>query len=297
MNLFLDAEGRLRNGWWILAFLALAYVGGMALGLLGSALAPAFAQSEWGSRLLGSAALATAAGLLLRAMRRPVSGVLGAPPFLPWAKQFLLGVGLGAAVMLLAALALRGLNGFHWERVAGPGAERMLWGLWVLLFVALFEELLCRGFAFQRLVDGLGEWPAQLLMGGLFAVMHWRNPGMTDPGLKAWATLNIALAAVFLGLCYLRTRSLALPIGAHLGWNWTQGCLLGFPVSGTTDLLGPFRPVLHAFPDWVTGGSFGLEASALGSLAVLVGIVGLWRWKGSVSGDPSTGEAPPPSSR
>lgn len=297
MNPFLDAHGRLRNGGWILAFLALAYAGVLALGLLGSALAPEVARGEWGSRLLGSLALAAAAGLLLRAMGRPASEVLGAPPLLPWARQFLLGIGLGAAVMLLAALALRALGGFHWERVAGPAGERMLWGLWVLFFVAAFEELLCRGFAFQRLVDGIGEWPAQLVMGGLFAAMHWGNPGMRDPGLKAWATLNIALAAVFLGLCYLRTRSLALPIGAHLGWNWTQGCLLGFPVSGTTDLLGPFRPVLHPLPDWVTGGTFGLEASALGSLAVLVGIVALWRWKGALSGGPSTGEAPPPPSR
>jgi hypothetical protein len=297
VNPFLDAEGRLRNGWWILAFLALAYVGGLALALLGSALAPAFTRSEWGSRLLGSVALAAAAGLLLRAMRRPLSGILGAPPVARWFRELGLGTLLGAAVMVLAALALRAVGGFHWERTADPAAGRMLWGAWVFLFVAAFEELLCRGFAFQRLVDGLGEWPAQLLMGGLFAAMHWGNSGMTDRVLKAWATLNIALAAVFLGLCYLRTRSLALPIGAHLGWNWTQGCLLGFPVSGTTDLLGPFRPVLHPLPDWVTGGSFGLEASALGSLAVLVAIVLLWRWKGSVSADPSTGQAPLPSSR
>jgi hypothetical protein len=148
------------------------------------------------------------------------------------------------------------------------------------VLVALWEENLFRGFLFQRLVDGLGAWPAQVILALLFAQAHWGNPGMHG-ATKAWATLDIALAAVFLGLAYLRTRSLALPIGIHLGWNWTQGNVLGFGVSGTSVQHGWVHPVFQGKPEWMSGGAFGLEASLFGVLAVLVGILLLWWWQGS----------------
>lgn len=153
--------------------------------------------------------------------------------------------------------------------------------------MAFHEETLYRGYLFQRLVAGLGEWPAQLLMALLFALAHWGNPGMSGATM-AWATLNIALAAVLLGLCYLRTKSLALPIGVHLGWNFTQGNLLGFGVSGTTDAPGLLQPVLHGKPDWLTGGAFGLEAGLPCALVCLAVVVALAMWKRGASAVPST---------
>ncbi|MDP2875687.1 MAG: CPBP family intramembrane metalloprotease, partial [Holophaga sp.] len=129
-------------------------------------------------------------------------------------------------------------------------------------------------------VDGIGEWPTQIVLALLFGIAHWGNPGMLG-AVKYWATLDIALAAVFLGLAYLRTRSLALPIGIHLGWNWTQGNVLGFGVSGTTGHPGWIRPIFHGKPEWMSGGTFGIEASIFGVIAVLIGIYLLWQWKGS----------------
>ncbi|HJW43891.1 MAG TPA: CPBP family intramembrane glutamic endopeptidase, partial [Geothrix sp.] len=136
-----------------------------------------------------------------------------------------------------------------------------------------------RGYPFQRLVQGAGPWVGQLVFAALFALAHWSNPGMAG-ATKAWATLNIGLAAILLGFCYLRTGSLALPIGVHLGWNWAQGSLLGFGVSGTTDIKGLWTPVFHGRPEWLTGGAFGLEASLPCTLICGVAILGLWRWKG-----------------
>ena len=68
---------------------------------------------------------------------------------------------------------------------------------------------------------------------------------------KFWASLGIALAAVLLGLAYLRTRSLALPIGIHLGWNWFQGNILGFGVSGNSQ-RGWVQPLFHGKAQWVS---------------------------------------------
>ena len=122
-----------------------------------------------------------------------------------------------------------------------------------------------RGFVFQRLVDGIGATGALLLMGALFAFAHWGNPGMHGATL-AWASLDTVVASVMLGLAYLRTGSLALPIGIHFGWNWLQGSVLGFDVSGI-DQAGWLLPQLLDKPQWLTGGAFGPEASAF---AVLV---------------------------
>ncbi|HJW32220.1 MAG TPA: CPBP family intramembrane glutamic endopeptidase [Holophagaceae bacterium] len=285
-RLFYDASQELRNGWW----LAIWYVLFSVLRTLAFLLLGPMARGEIGFRLAQSLALAGSALLCLKLQKRPMRDV-GLWPDLRWLREAGLGLVAGLLLMGLTALTLRALGGFHWEG-DGPGTWSALPGVVGLcLAVALVEELLYRGYLFQRLVDGLGPWPTQLLMAGYFAFEHWGNPGLLDPTVKAWATLNIGLAAILLGLCYLRTRSLALPIGLHFGWNWAQGWLLGFPVSGTLDLSGPLRPVLHAKPTWLTGGAFGLEGSVLCAGVALGGILLLSRWKG-VSADPSTGAAP-----
>ncbi|MBP1628932.1 MAG: family intrarane metalloprotease [Holophagaceae bacterium] len=196
-----------------------------------------------------------------------------------WGLDLLQGVGLGLALMCLMALMLRVLGGFHWESNPGFRIHHPIAGAGIFALVALHEECLFRGYPFQRLVETWGPWAAQLGLALLFTLAHWRNPGLTG-GTRPWATLNIGLAALLLGLCYLKTRSLALPIGLHLGWNWAQGNLLGFPVSGTSFAQGPWRPVLQASPSWLTGGAFGLEASALCTLVCLGSILLLVRWKG-----------------
>ena len=176
-----------------------------------------------------------------------------------WATSFAVGTLAGVALMGVTSLVIWLAGGFHWIRTPGLGPLQLLYGGWVFLGVALHEELTFRGYLFQRLERGLGPWGAQLLIAAFFALGHWGNPGMSG-ATKVWATVNIALASLLLGLCYLKTRSLALPVGLHLGWNWAQGSLLGFGVSGTM-AHGWWTPVFHGRPQWFTGGAFGLEAS------------------------------------
>lgn len=179
--------------------------------------------------------------------------------------------------MLAVALACWALDGCHWVRGSGNLWASAGSGAWLFLAVAFREEILFRGYAFQRLVDAVGSWAALALASLYFAYAHWNNPGMAG-ATKIWATVNIALAGVLLGLCYLKTRSLALPIGVHLGWNWAQGSLLGFGVSGM-ELDGVLRPVFHARPPWLTGGAFGLEASLPCAVLCGLAIAGLVVWK------------------
>ena len=145
----------------------------------------------------------------------------------------------------------------------------------------LLEELLFRGFLFQRLIAGLGIIWAQLILGGLFAFGH-----VTDPELslsaQIWGGLDLVLAAMVFGLAYYRTKSLALPVGLHLGWNWFQGHVLGFAVSNH-DQQGIFEPVVANMPEWLTGGSFGPEATIFAVVSEVIMLVILWRWKGTTA--------------
>ncbi len=228
---------------------------------------------EWATAL----AVLTATILCLRLEQEPLP-VLGMKPSLRWGVEFTVGAAAGLLLMLLVAGCIFAFHGLHWQRVGGGGLRELMAGAWFYLAVAVNEELLFRGYPFQRLLKGTGTWIALLLMGLWFAYAHWDNPGMAG-SVKVWATLNIFLAGLLLGLAYFKTRRLALPMGIHLGWNWTQGSLLGFGVSGTVDARGWVNPVFDGRPEWLTGGAFGLEASLPCAILCGAAILGLAFWK------------------
>jgi hypothetical protein len=107
-----------------------------------------------------------------------------------------------------------------------------------------------------------------VLSSTLFALGHLFNPNMSVP-----AAIGLFLAGLFLAYAYLRTRRLWLPIGLHIGWNFFESTVLGFPVSGLS-LFGLLENSL-AGPELYTGGAFGpegglilLPALALGTILV-----------------------------
>lgn len=281
-RLFFDDEQRLRNGWWVLIFLAMLVIcmTGFQTLLVPVLKHYGIRSGDWVVGLLFLFSLF--ATWICTRLRKESLASAGWQMNGRWARELVWGTLLGAGVMLLAAGLLWAAGGVAWELDPTRSFRALGLGFGVFVLVALWEENLFRGFIFQRFVEGLGVWPAQVILALFFGFSHWGNPGMQG-ATKAWATLNIALAAVLMGLAYLRTRSLALPVGIHLGWNWTQGNVLGFGVSGTTNQHGWIRPVFQGKPDWVSGGAFGLEASIFGALAVLLAIFLIWKWKGSAA--------------
>ena len=178
--------------------------------------------------------------------------------------------------MAVPALIL-GLAGVvRWRPDAGGAAA--LWPEVALLAAAAAtEELLFRGFVFRRLLDGLGTWPAQLIIAALFVLTH--SDALRGLGPLAFlAGANIFLASILFGLAYLRTRSLAMPLGLHLAANLTQGPVLGFGVSGNEG-ASLLIPVPSGSPDWLSGGKFGLEASVPGLVCVVALLLALRAWR------------------
>ncbi|MCD8310469.1 MAG: CPBP family intramembrane metalloprotease [Prevotellaceae bacterium] len=139
----------------------------------------------------------------------------------------------------------------------------------VMLLVAVAEEVAVRGYLLGRMLEaGLPRYAALLVSSALFACMHLLNPHI---GLLP--LLNIFLAGCLLGVAYLYTRNLWYAIGLHLFWNWLQGPLLGYEVSGTGLGTSLFTLRLHG-NDLFTGGAFGFEGSLICTVVTVVAI--LW---------------------
>lgn len=269
---FLSRERRLRSGWWIALFLAV--VAALLFPTILVSLRLSVEVTIWAQ----VAILAAATIVIQRLRRKPVTEVTGTmnPR---WALQLLAGAGVGAVLMLLPALFLTLGGWIAWQPVF-PGWSALAPALVLMAGVAVAEELLFRGVLFQRLIDGVGVWPAQVLVGALFVLTHMGNPNM-EGATRLWAGANIFLASILFGLAWVRTRSLALPIGIHFMANVTQGVILGFGVSGTVE-PSVFAPRFLTDLTWLTGGPFGLEASLPGLAAVIMAVIAFIafaRWK------------------
>ena len=268
INPFLNSERQLRNGWWILIFFL----------VLASILMPALLVAQQNSMDVSiglQAVIIVIASWICQLLRRKSLTELLGKFNMRWLKEFCLGGLTGAALMLVPALIMWFLGWVHWQW--NPIGFSTLMSI-VLLFVgvAVAEELLFRGFIFQRLIAGLGQWPAQLILAGYFLLTHLNNPGMTGD-VKVLASINIFIASLMFGVAFIRTKSLAMPLGLHFMANLTQGGVLGFGVSGT-DQSGLLKPVFNEVPEWLTGGQFGLEASVLGLVCVVITFILIQRW-------------------
>jgi uncharacterized protein len=288
-QVFQDEAGRVRSGWWIAIFFAILTVLLLPLLLLARAHAADVPLHD-------QAALVLVASLICQGLRRaPLAELLG-PLDSRWPRQLLVGALAGALLMAVPALLLGAAGVVSW-RFDAAGAAGFWSALSLLAAAAATEELLFRGFMFQRLRDGLGPWPAQGIIAALFLITH-SDALRTQGPLGLLAGTNIFLASLLFGLAYLRTRSLAMPLGLHFAANVMQGPILGFGVSGGTG-ASLLTPELGRAPAWLDGGTFGLEASLPGLLCVIALIGILWRWGRSaegatIPGTMSSPRAPPP---
>jgi membrane protease YdiL (CAAX protease family) len=275
-KLLRNDKGQLRNGWWILLFAAIFVASQMVYRPVSHGLQHLGVDKKWLGPL-PVVFVVTITWICLRLRRQGLADV-GLRLDAAWLRQVAGGFAFGAVEMLALVAMIWLAGGVRFELDPARGLGVLAFGLWSFAWAALVEELLFRGFVFQRLVDGIGAPAAMLLMAAGFAAAHWGNPGMEGATTVA-AMVDMALGAILLGLAWLRTRSLALPVGIHLGWNWTQGTLLGFGVSGFAQ-PGWLHPQLLPLPQWLTGGAFGPEASVFSVAVDVIAIALLWRWKG-----------------
>ncbi len=269
-----NSEGKLRNGWWIVTFIlgivATNLIYGPSKDLLRQLNTPELAL-EMVSPLL----LILVTWFCCRLRRQPLSSV-GLKLNGIWWRQFGIGTAVGGVQIALVAGVIWLIGGVHFQLNPNFEWQILTTGLYLFLITSVLEELLHRGFIFQRLIDGIGVWGAQIIIAGIFALGHWGNPGM-EGTTQVLASLDLFVGALFWGLVFIRTQSLAAPIGLHLGWNWVQGNVMGFGVSGI-EAQGWLTPVFQNMPQWLTGGDFGPEASVFALVSDIIMLILVWRF-------------------
>lgn len=187
-----------------------------------------------------------------------------------------LGAGLQTAIFVVQLAA-------GWVEIAGTFRVNspdlafdtaMAYALFDCILVGFYEELFSRGYQLKNLSEGmrgvLGSRGAivvsTLLSSAVFGLMHLLNDHAS-----VLSTFNIFVAGILLALGYVLTGELAIPSGVHIAWNFFQGSVFGFPVSGYQHAASLITVRLVGNP-LVTGGAFGPEAGLVGLWACMLGI-------------------------
>ena len=327
LELFLDrSTGRLRALWrlaiqfgayWVLVPLVFnVLVVALLLALWGGRIPSEGLDAVYSSDYFAAVPLASGvAGLVVAILSVWLAGrFLDGRPFSDfgfrlgarWWLDLLFGLCLGALLMtvvLLVELALGWVevkDSFETHRRDAPFAISILFPAATFICIGISEELVTRGYQLQNAAEGLnyaalGPRGAILLAwissSVFFGVLHANNPNATP-----LSTLNIVLAGLMLGFGYVLTGELAIPIGLHITWNFFQGSVYGFPVSGFGAFGPTFLDTRQGGPDLWTGGPFGPEGGFLVPAVMLLGMSLIAPWTrlrtGKVSLHAPIAEAP-----
>ncbi len=283
-GVFRDPEGRLRVGWKLLFF------GAAFLGILWIAL-PLLPSPNLLAQGVVVLVAALVAGLaMMRIEEDRGLEALGFHLSREAPGELFRGLALGVAVALVAVAVIAVAGGVRWETEAGTVAGSVTEGLRSLAFFAIpaaGEEALARGYPLQAMAAAWGSGIALAVTSVGFGLLHLGNPG-----LSSLAMLNLVAAGLLLGVVYLRTGSLWWATGAHLGWNWAHGFVVDLPVSGLDLVDAPLWEGVPAGPQWLGGGSFGPEGSALTAVVVLAASAVLWWGDGLRPGEAARAARP-----
>jgi len=266
MSIFLNSNHELRPGWkfalYVGFFFIILLATGVAVAIVQSAgLLGTLTESQLGILVLNDITLFVPAfaamWLTIRFVdHRPLRAFgIGFIPQWPRHLVFGLGISAGMLAVVIALCFAVGYVSMRWT--AGQVSPAILVTTFsVLMGAALNEELIFRGLPLQLLVEAMGKWPAIIAFSTLFGAMHLNNPNASILG-----TLNTILAGILLSLAYVRTRSLWMPYGIHIGWNVGLGFIFGFPLSGVD--LPSLWTTGTASSETILGGGYGPEGGLL----------------------------------
>ena len=252
--------------WALLLFVSLS-LGFIMYGLAQAG--TALPKAEWAQCL--SAIVIAAAMLALYALfvkwfeKHPARDL----PFSRLVPDTLKGLGLGLLFFVVVILVMTVLGLYKVDSFGTDKPMALAAAFFLFLVVGVGEEIIFRGVLFRWIDEKWGFWAALAVSSLLFGLLHIFQPGATW-----WSSFAIAVeAGLFLGAAYKYSGTLRFPIGGHWAWNFVEGNIFGFAVSGTDAGVSLFKSTVIG-PDMLTGGAFGPEASII---AMGVGLLmSLW---------------------
>jgi hypothetical protein len=269
-NLFLNETG-LRAGWrlliYVAIFFALLIVSIFLLGLLLHPTRGVFSpRFQFFAELASFLAAFLAAWIMSQIEKRPVD-MYGLPSRGAFGKQFWAGCLFGLCEIFVLIGLIAAFGGYSFGSLAEHGGAIAKWALfWGAFFVVvgLFEEYLFRGYTLHTLADGIGFWPAAVLLAVCFGAVHLQNTG------EGWiGVAGVLFVGLFWSLTLKRTGSLWFAVGMHATFDFGETFLFSVPDSGMIFPGHLSNATLHG-PNWMTGGTPGPEGSVFDFLILAV---------------------------
>src|SRR5499433_590264 len=273
-RVFFNDRG-LRSGWRITAYLLQILVLGMAFNfLLGRVLhLPKTATPPMWQLFLQeglSFLIVFLPALVMARLESRPSGDYGLPARMMFRGQFWHGAALGMVEISVLVGGIAAFRGYSFGPLAEHGSAIFRWALlWALFFVlvGLFEEFAFRGYLQFTLADGIGFWPAALVLSLGFGSVHLMNQGESPVG-----ALSVVSIALVFALALRRTGNLWLVVGWHAAFDFGETFLFSVPNSGNVFEGHLSNATLHG-PVWLTGGTVGPEGSVFSFLTMLAAAV------------------------
>ena len=189
-----------------------------------------------------------------------------------WLKKYSLGFLIGLAMMSIIVLILLPFGYITIEKnPIQPVGVSAIASVLVILFGWIIqgatEEIVTRGWLLNILSTKYNIGVGLLISSTLFGLMH-----LTNPNVNYIAVINIILVGLFYGLYVIKTNDLWAVCGMHSAWNFAQGNLFGFEVSGLDVSVGSLIDLNLVGSDFVTGGIFGPEAGIIATFILLASI-------------------------
>lgn len=200
--------------------------------------------------------------------------------FRHFGRRFGEGFAAGALLIAVSCIGIWLLGGI--SMLSNPWTDSMLLelvsGFLLFIGVAVNEELFARGYLQGLVKERFGRLAAVIVSTLVFAFLHSFNPGMWSSPMPI---LNLILAGLLFGVSRELSKGLWMPIGMHLSWNFIQGCIFGFQVSGT-----PMPSIFKAEAQGnalLSGGSFGAEGSVMTTIILVAGILLIMNYYGQIA--------------
>lgn len=146
-----------------------------------------------------------------------------------------------------------------------PGILIILPG-WILQ--SSTEEILSRGWLMH--VVGARHKPiiGFIVSSVMFGFLHILNPGV-----DLISIVNIVLVGFMFGLYVINTQDTWGACGLHAAWNFSQGNIYGFSVSGLNASSNSLLTFSSKGSTLLTGGKFGPEASIFSTIVLGIAII------------------------
>lgn len=148
---------------------------------------------------------------------------------------------------------------------------KLLLYLMLYTLVGFAEEIMCRGYFLSVLKQCKNKYIPYIGSAIIFSLLHAGNPGV-----DILAFINIFLCGLFLSYAVYKTHSLWLGIGYHITWNFFQGNVFGFPVSGLSNFNVSIYNSYILKDNIFNGGCFGPENGLLYTIFSIILILWLY---------------------